>query len=258
MIYSFGLYFIYRLLRDGPAAAAEGSGDSTLAGCLPLRCRPRLKRGNDRHGTISLALFWAAVIAVAIESTSYSTASISVWVSCSAPREIPTLREEMMDSISPFWDGNETWLVVVSAHRCSRLFPLFTPCSCQRSISRSCCCCLDLSSVAWLSSSATAAHAARIVGLGFFLGSTMATFVQGAAVGAMIRGIPVEKGQYSGGRFEWLAPLPVLTGIGSVLGYALLGAGWLVLKTTGEFTNGHGRGCHAWRPPCSSCWLWPP
>jgi cytochrome d ubiquinol oxidase subunit I len=31
VIYSFGLYYIFRLLRDGPSAAAEGPGDSTLA-----------------------------------------------------------------------------------------------------------------------------------------------------------------------------------------------------------------------------------
>ncbi len=31
VIYSFGFYYIFRLLRDGPAAAAEGPRDSTLA-----------------------------------------------------------------------------------------------------------------------------------------------------------------------------------------------------------------------------------
>ncbi len=31
VIYSFGFHYIYRLLRDGPAAAEEGPGDSTLA-----------------------------------------------------------------------------------------------------------------------------------------------------------------------------------------------------------------------------------
>jgi cytochrome d ubiquinol oxidase subunit I len=31
VIYAFGFHYIYRLLRDGPAFAAEGSGDSTLA-----------------------------------------------------------------------------------------------------------------------------------------------------------------------------------------------------------------------------------
>lgn len=31
VIYAFGFYYVYRLLRDGPSAAAEGPGDSTLA-----------------------------------------------------------------------------------------------------------------------------------------------------------------------------------------------------------------------------------
>ena len=66
---------------------------------------------------------------------------------------------------------------------------------------------------------------------GFAVGSLVAAFVQGAAVGAMIRGIPVVNGQFSGGSFDWVAALPILCGIGLVLGYALLGAGWLVLKS---------------------------
>jgi cytochrome bd ubiquinol oxidase subunit II len=69
---------------------------------------------------------------------------------------------------------------------------------------------------------------------GFFLGSTVVAFVQGAAIGAMMRGIPVADGQYAGGPFHWLHPFAILTGIGLVLGYALLGAGWLVLKSDGE------------------------
>jgi cytochrome d ubiquinol oxidase subunit II len=53
----------------------------------------------------------------------------------------------------------------------------------------------------------------------------------------MIRGIPVANGQYAGGSFEWLAPFPVFTGIGLVLGYALLGAGWLILKSEGALRD---------------------
>jgi cytochrome d ubiquinol oxidase subunit II len=66
---------------------------------------------------------------------------------------------------------------------------------------------------------------------GFFLGSLVVAFVQGAAIGTMIRGIPVENGQYSGGPFLWVAPFPIFCGIGLVLGYSLLGASWLVLKS---------------------------
>ena len=72
---------------------------------------------------------------------------------------------------------------------------------------------------------------------GFFFGSVVVAFVQGAAVGAMMRGIPVENMQYAGGAFVWLHPFPVLTGIGLVLGYALLGAGWLAFKTEGALRD---------------------
>ena len=72
---------------------------------------------------------------------------------------------------------------------------------------------------------------------GFFLGSMVVAFVQGAAVGAMMRGIPVENMQYAGGAFNWLHPFPVLTGVGLVLGYALLGACWIVLKTEGALRD---------------------
>jgi len=72
---------------------------------------------------------------------------------------------------------------------------------------------------------------------GFSAGSTIVAFVQGAAVGAMMRGIPVANGQYAGSAFGWLHPFPILTGIGLVLGYALLGAGWLTLKSEGALRD---------------------
>jgi cytochrome d ubiquinol oxidase subunit II len=62
-------------------------------------------------------------------------------------------------------------------------------------------------------------------------------FVQGAAIGAMMRGVPVVNNQYAGNAFGWLHPFSVLTGIGLVLGYALLGAAWLVLKSEGPLRN---------------------
>ena len=77
----------------------------------------------------------------------------------------------------------------------------------------------------------------RIWDGGFFLGSTLVAFVQGAAIGAMMRGIPVTNGQFAGTPFGWLHPFAILTGIGLVLGYALLGAGWLVLKSEGELRD---------------------
>jgi cytochrome d ubiquinol oxidase subunit II len=61
-------------------------------------------------------------------------------------------------------------------------------------------------------------------------GSFAATFIRGMTIGALVEGLPMENGEYAGGDFGWLSPLAVLRGIGLCVGYALLGASWLVNK----------------------------
>jgi cytochrome d ubiquinol oxidase subunit II len=53
-------------------------------------------------------------------------------------------------------------------------------------------------------------------------------------VGALVEGLPVENGQYTGGDFGWFSPFAALCGVGLCLGYALLGACWLVKKCEAE------------------------
>src|SRR5690606_4465374 len=65
-------------------------------------------------------------------------------------------------------------------------------------------------------------------------GSTIAAFAQGAVVGAYIQGFNTENGAYVGGALDWLPPFTVLTGLGMLAGYALLGSTWLILKTEGD------------------------
>jgi cytochrome bd ubiquinol oxidase subunit II len=60
-------------------------------------------------------------------------------------------------------------------------------------------------------------------------------------VGALVEGLPIQNGQYTGGDFGWFSPFAVLCGIGLCLGYALLGACWLVNKCEGEVRDA------AWR-----------
>ena len=179
-----------------------------------------------------LALFWAAVIAVAVGVyVILDGFDLGVGILFGTTRDA-TLRNEMMDAISPFWDGNETWLVIIGASLFAAfpaVYAVFLPAFYIPVL-------LLLFGLIFRGVAFEFRYRGSARGLwdsGFFLGSTIAAFVQGAAVGAMVRGIPVVDGQYSGGRFEWLAPLPVLTGIGLVLGYALLGAGWLTMKSEG-------------------------
>jgi len=185
----------------------------------------------------NLALFWAGVIAVAIlVYVVLDGFDLGVGILFGLHAD-EAERTQMMDSIAPFWDGNETWLVVIGASLYAAfpvvyavflgafylpvLLLLFG---------------LIFRGVAFefrLHSTRTR----RFWDTGFCVGSAVVAFVQGAAVGAMMRGIPVADGQYAGGAWDWLAPFPVLTGIGLVLGYALLGAGWLVMKTDGPLRD---------------------
>ncbi|WP_313952150.1 cytochrome d ubiquinol oxidase subunit II, partial [Accumulibacter sp.] len=181
-----------------------------------------------------LALFWAGVIAVSILAyVILDGFDLGVGVLFGTTRD-EALRVRMMGSIAPFWDGNETWLVVVGASLFAAfpevyavflgafylpvLLLLFG---------------LIFRGVAF-EFRFRSARLRKLWDLGFSLGSTLVAFVQGAAIGAMMRGIPVVDGQYAGGPLLWLAPFPILTGVGLVLGYALLGASWLVLKSEGE------------------------
>jgi cytochrome bd ubiquinol oxidase subunit II len=70
--------------------------------------------------------------------------------------------------------------------------------------------------------------------MGFWIGSTLAGFMQGIALGALVEGIDIVDRRYVGGWWDWLTPFTLLTGFAVVVGYALLGATWLNLKTLGE------------------------
>jgi cytochrome d ubiquinol oxidase subunit II len=179
----------------------------------------------------SLALFWAGVIVVAILMyVILDGFDLGIGILFGTTND-EALRDEMMAAIAPVWDGNETWLVVVGTSLFAAFptaYAVFLPAFYVPVL-------LLLLGLIFRGVAFEFRHAgARMLwNQGFFIGSAVAAFVQGAAVGAMIRGIPVAGGQYAGGAFQWLAPLPMLCGVGLALGYALLGAGWLVLKCEG-------------------------
>jgi cytochrome d ubiquinol oxidase subunit II len=146
-------------------------------------------------------------------------------------------RDTAMNAIAPVWDGNETWLVVIGAGLFGA-FPavyavflgaFYLP--------------VLLMLVGLIFRGVAFEFRYRSAAMqpfwdaGFFYGSAMIAFVQGAAVGALLRGVPVENMQYAGGSFGWLHPFPVLTGVGLMLGYALLGACWIAFKTVGTLQD---------------------
>jgi cytochrome bd ubiquinol oxidase subunit II len=184
----------------------------------------------------SLALFWAAVVAIAIVVyVILDGFDLGVGI-LYGTTDNRALRNEMMAAIAPVWDGNETWLVVVGASLYAAfpvVYAVFLSAFYIPVL-------LLLAGLIFRGVAFEFCARSHVRGLwdrGFYIGSAVATFVQGAAVGAMIRGIPVANGHFAGGSFDWVALLPVVCGIGLVLGYALLGAGWLVWKSEGELRD---------------------
>lgn len=143
-------------------------------------------------------------------------------------------RDIMVNTVAPVWDGNETWLVLGGAALMAAfplayaviLSALYLPLA------------LMLAGLIWRGVAfefrfkADEAHK-PFWDKAFAWGSYVATFSQGLALGAYINGFEVRDGAYAGGELDWLTPFSLLTGVGMLLAYALLGMSWLVMKTEG-------------------------
>jgi cytochrome bd ubiquinol oxidase subunit II len=142
-------------------------------------------------------------------------------------------RRRMLSAISPVWDGNETWLVIAGTVLFGAfpkafailLSSFYLPIILMVGA-------LILRGVAFEFRYKTVAFR-WVWNVSFALGSVLATFVQGLVIGALVRGVPIIDGYYAGGPFGWFSLFACLCGVGLCLGYALLGAAWLVGKTEG-------------------------
>ncbi len=143
-------------------------------------------------------------------------------------------RDQAMNSIAPVWDGNETWLVLGGGGLLAA-FPLAYAIILPALYAPLIAMLLGLifRGVAFEFRWRDPGHR-RWWDLGFFLGSILATFMQGVTLGALLQGIEIEERGYAGGWWDWLTPFTLLTGASLVVGYVLLGAGWLIWKTQGE------------------------
>lgn len=135
-------------------------------------------------------------------------------------------RDRMIASIGPFWDANETWLVLgvglllvafPLAHGII-LGELYLPVALMLLG-------LILRGVAFDFRVKAKAHHQPAWNLAFAAGSLLASFAQGVMLGRYLAG-------FAPGTAAWAFAL--LTGLGLTSAYVLLGAGWLVMKCEGE------------------------
>ncbi len=184
--------------------------------------------------TIDLPFVWACILAFAVFAYVVMD-GFDLGVGILFPFfDARSERDKAMNSIAPVWDGNETWLVLGGGGLFAA-FPL---------------------AYAILMPAVYAPIIAMLLGLifrgvafefrfrtvrakplwdrSFFVGSLVAAFAQGVTLGAIVQGVEVSGRAYGGGWWNWLTWFSLLTGVAVVVGYALLGATWLNMKTEGD------------------------
>jgi cytochrome bd ubiquinol oxidase subunit II len=154
-------------------------------------------------------------------------------------------RDRMMNSIAPFWDGNETWLVL-SGGGLFAAFPLAYAVLMPALYMPVIFMLLGLvfRGVAF-EFRFKAGRSRPIWDYSFHFGSIVAIFMQGMILGTFVQGIRVEDRTFAGEAFDWLTAYSFMTGVALLFGYALLGATWLVMKTDG-LTQQWARKCAAY------------
>lgn len=132
-------------------------------------------------------------------------------------------RDVMMNSVAPVWDGNETWLVLGGAGLIGAfplVYSILLPAMYIGVF-------LMLAGLIFRGVAFEFRFKSRRTrnwwNAAFAGGSFVAAFAQGAVVGAYIEGFETADRVFTGGALDWLTPFSVITGLGLVAGYALLG-----------------------------------
>src|SRR3954451_3337411 len=166
-----------------------------------------------------LPVIWAAIIGLAV-AMYVILDGFDLGIGILFPfAETDHERDQMMNSVAPFWDGNETWLVLGGAGMMvafplaySIILPaLYLPVIFMLLA-------LIFRGVAfefrWIGVTSK-----RHWSFAFVAGSTLAAFCQGLILGGLIQGIKVENGAFAGSAFDWATPFAILCGLALVAGF---------------------------------------
>jgi len=184
---------------------------------------------------IDLPLIWAALIGFAIfvyvilDGFDLGTGILFPFAASD------DCRDKMIMSIAPFWDGNETWLIlgggglfaafpyvysiVMPGFYVPLIFMLLA---------------LVFRGVAFEFRFKASGNMRKFWDYCFHFGSLVAALAQGLILGGVIRGFNVKNGHYAGSPFDWLTAFSLFCGIAVVFSYALLGSTWVIMKTHGQ------------------------
>jgi len=143
-------------------------------------------------------------------------------------------RDSIMNSIAPFWDGNETWLVFGGGGlfasfplAYSILMPAFYIPIMLMLLG------LIFRGVAFEFRLKSSDDHKKIWDVAFHVGSLLAAFMQGIILGNFVQGVEVDGRNFAGGPLDWANGFSIIAGLGVIFAYALLGSTWIIMKTNG-------------------------
>jgi cytochrome d ubiquinol oxidase subunit II len=187
--------------------------------------------------TLDLPLIWAGLIGFSIVAyVVLDGFDLGIGILFPAIRNDKE-RDTIINSVAPVWDGNETWLVLGGGGLLAA-FPLAYAVVLPALYAPLIAMLLGLifRGVAF-EFRFKAGRTRHLWDIALFGGSVVATFTQGIVLGAFIQGIDMQGRAYAGGWWDWATPFSLFTGLALVVGYAVLGVGWLIMKTTGDLQD---------------------
>lgn len=180
-----------------------------------------------------LAFVWAGIIAfgiimyVILDGFDLGIGVLSIFVKSDNDRDL------MISTIMPVWDGNETWLVFGGAALYGAFPKAFS----------------ELLPAAYLpiyimvlsllfrgvafEFRLKATWSKKIWDYAFFGGSLIAILMQGELLAMFVQGFKVSSAGHIIPIVSWFNPFGIFCGIALTIGYSLLAADWLIIKTEG-------------------------
>ncbi len=149
-------------------------------------------------------------------------------------RKSPQERNDMMNSIAPIWDTNETW-IILAAGGLYGTFPkayvfifnaLYIPLI-------SMLICFIFRGISFEFRFKSSGLMQRFWDYAFFLGSVGSALFQGIILGQLVRGFPMKGGLFNNDYWNWLHEFNFMMGGLIILYYAFMGSNFLIYRLEG-------------------------
>src|SRR3954464_6741591 len=168
-----------------------------------MRRAKRCRRGAEMEWY--LPVIWAALIGTAVALyVILDGFDLGIGVLFPFARE-DREKDQMINTIAPYWDGNETWLVLGGGGlfvAFPRAYAVIMPALYLPVIAMLLALVLRGVSLEFRNVAAATAHPAKHRwDLAFTVGSSIAAICQGVVLAGLIQGIAVENGAFAGGAF---------------------------------------------------------